>query len=54
MRTHARATGEWRVADDAAQSIFCWLRRDGAGREVPVLSSFGSMPRPAMRLLVPA
>jgi 1,4-alpha-glucan branching enzyme len=44
---------EWLVADDAAQSIFCWLRRDGAGNEVLVLSNFTPVPRPGYRLGLP-
>ncbi|MEO8160518.1 MAG: 1,4-alpha-glucan branching enzyme, partial [Arenimonas sp.] len=44
---------EWLVADDAAQSIFCWLRRDGDGQEVIVLSNFTPEPRRSYRLGVP-
>jgi 1,4-alpha-glucan branching enzyme len=41
---------EWLVADDAAQSVLCWLRRDGAGNEVIVLSNFTPEPRPGLPL----
>jgi 1,4-alpha-glucan branching enzyme len=45
---------EWLVADDALQSIFCWLRRDGAGNEVLVISNFTPEPRPGYRVGLPA
>jgi 1,4-alpha-glucan branching enzyme len=44
---------EWLVADDAAQSIFCWLRRDGGGNEVIVLSNFTPEPRRGYRVGLP-
>jgi 1,4-alpha-glucan branching enzyme len=44
---------EWLVADDAAQSVLCWLRRDGAGNEVIVLSNFTPEPRPGYRFGLP-
>jgi 1,4-alpha-glucan branching enzyme len=44
---------EWLVADDAMQSIFCWLRRDGAGNEVIVLSNFTPEPRRGYRIGLP-
>src|SRR4249919_1965837 len=45
---------EWLVADDAAQSVLCWLRRDGAGNEVIVLSNFTPEPRAGYRVGLPA
>jgi 1,4-alpha-glucan branching enzyme len=45
---------EWLVADDAAQSVLCWLRRDGAGNEVIVLSNFTPEPRSGYRVGLPA
>jgi 1,4-alpha-glucan branching enzyme len=44
---------EWLVADDAAQSVLCWLRRDGAGNEVIVLSNFTPEPRAGYRIGLP-
>jgi 1,4-alpha-glucan branching enzyme len=44
---------EWLVADDAMQSIFCWLRRDRDGNEVIVLANFTPQPRPGYRVGLP-
>jgi 1,4-alpha-glucan branching enzyme len=44
---------EWIDADDAERSIFSWLRRDGAGGMVLVVSNFTPVPREAVRLGVP-
>jgi 1,4-alpha-glucan branching enzyme len=50
----AEAAGfEWLVADDAAQSIFCWLRRDGDGNEVMVACNFTPEPRRGYRVGLP-
>ena len=44
----------WVVADDAAQSVFAWLRK-GAGSDAPVLvvSSFTPVPRAGYRIGLP-
>ncbi|WP_198370807.1 1,4-alpha-glucan branching protein GlgB [Roseomonas rosulenta] len=45
----------WIDADDAAHSIFSWLRFDGAGgRPVAVICNFTPMPRPGWRIGLPA
>jgi 1,4-alpha-glucan branching enzyme len=44
---------EWLVADDALQSIFCWLRRDRDDNEVIVLANFTPQPRHDYRLGLP-
>jgi 1,4-alpha-glucan branching enzyme len=44
---------EWLVADDAMQSIFCWLRRDRNGNEVIVLANFTPQPRADYRVGLP-
>ena len=44
---------EWLVADDAAQSVFAWLRRDGTGACALVASNFTPEPRVAYRIGVP-
>jgi 1,4-alpha-glucan branching enzyme len=45
---------QWLVADDAAQSVFAWLRLDAAGGRVLVASNFTPEPRPQYRIGVPA
>jgi 1,4-alpha-glucan branching enzyme len=44
---------EWLVADDAMQSIFCWLRRDRDGNEVIVLANFTPQARAEYRVGLP-
>jgi 1,4-alpha-glucan branching enzyme len=45
-RLDCEAAGfEWLVADDADQSVFAWLRRDGAGRHAVVVVNFTPVPR---------
>jgi 1,4-alpha-glucan branching enzyme len=44
---------DWLVANDAAQSVFAWLRRDAHGAMVIVISNFTPMPRKGYRLGVP-
>ena len=44
---------EWLVADDAAQSVFAWLRRDGTGGCALVACNFTPEPRAAYRIGVP-
>jgi 1,4-alpha-glucan branching enzyme len=44
----------WIVGDDAAQSVFAWLRRDASDGLALVASNFTPMPRPGYRLGVPA
>ncbi len=45
---------QWLVADDAAQSVLAWLRRDGAGGMALVACNFTPLPRTAYRIGVPA
>ncbi len=45
---------EWLVHDDAANSVFVWLRRDAQGREVLVACNFTPVPRHAYRVGLPA
>ncbi len=45
---------EWLVSDDAEQSVFAWMRHDGLGGTVLVVSNFTPEPRRAYRLGVPA
>jgi len=45
---------EWISHDDAEASVFAWLRRDGQGRQVIVVSNFTPVPREGYRLGVPA
>jgi 1,4-alpha-glucan branching enzyme len=45
---------QWLVADDALQSIFCWLRRDGNANEVIVLANMTPEPRPGYLVGLPA
>jgi 1,4-alpha-glucan branching enzyme len=44
---------EWIDSADAANSVFSWLRRDGAGRQVIVVSNFTPVARSGFRLGVP-
>ncbi|NMJ43536.1 1,4-alpha-glucan branching protein GlgB [Roseomonas sp. JC162] len=45
----------WIEADDAANSVFSWLRFDGAGGPpVAVVSNFTPLPRPGYRIGLPA
>jgi 1,4-alpha-glucan branching enzyme len=44
----------WLVGDDAAQSVFAWLRRDAGDGVALVVGNFTPMPRPGYRLGVPA
>ncbi len=54
-RLDCEAAGfEWLVCDDADQSVYAWLRRDGEGREVLVVCNFTPVVRPDFRLGVPA
>jgi 1,4-alpha-glucan branching enzyme len=54
-RLDCEAAGfEWLVKDDAENSVFAWLRRDGTGRAVLVVCNFTPMPRNAYRVPVPA
>jgi 1,4-alpha-glucan branching enzyme len=41
---------EWLVAEDRAQSVFAWLRKDEHGRQVLVVSNFTPMPRAKYRI----
>ena len=45
---------EWLIADDAAQSVFAWLRRDAHGALAIVVSNFTPQPRNGYRVGVPA
>ena len=45
---------EWVVADDAAQSVFAWLRHDGQGGSALVVVNFTPVPRPGYRIGLPA
>ncbi|MDN3921954.1 1,4-alpha-glucan branching protein GlgB [Roseateles violae] len=54
-RLDCEAAGfEWRVADDAEQSVLAWLRKDGQGGQVLVISNFTPVPRSGYRIPVPA
>jgi len=44
---------EWIDAHDADRSTFSWIRRDGSGRMVLVVSNFTPVPRPGFQLGVP-
>ena len=44
---------EWLIADDAAQSVFAWLRRDTLGAMAIVVSNFTPQPRNGYRVGVP-
>jgi 1,4-alpha-glucan branching enzyme len=44
---------EWLVADDEAQSVFAWFRRDDANNEVIVVSNLTPVPRYDYRVGVP-
>ncbi|HEY1394304.1 MAG TPA: 1,4-alpha-glucan branching enzyme, partial [Methylibium sp.] len=53
-RLDCEAAGfEWLVADDAEQSVFAWVRRDGAGGELIIVANFTPLPREDYRLGVP-
>ena len=45
---------EWLVVDDAGQSVTAFLRRDGAGGMMAVISNFTPVPRRNYRLPLPA
>ena len=45
---------EWLVADDAAQSVFAWLRHDGQGGNALVVVNFTPVPRPGYRIGLPS
>ncbi|HRK23372.1 MAG TPA: 1,4-alpha-glucan branching protein GlgB [Beijerinckiaceae bacterium] len=44
---------EWLVVDDAARSVTAWLRRDGTGGMVAVISNFTPVPRDGYVLALP-
>ena len=45
---------QWLVADDSANSVFAWLRKDGAGGPpVAVITNFTPVPRDRYRLPLP-
>ncbi|MCE2657164.1 MAG: 1,4-alpha-glucan branching protein GlgB [Rubrivivax sp.] len=44
---------QWIDAQDRDQSVFSWVRRDGAGRSVIVVLNFTPVPRPGFRLGLP-
>ena len=44
---------EWLVADDAENSVFAFLRRDGHGNEMIVVSNFTPVPRLGYRIGIP-
>ncbi|MBL8519766.1 MAG: 1,4-alpha-glucan branching protein GlgB [Betaproteobacteria bacterium] len=44
---------EWLVGDDCDQSVFAWVRRDGAGGEIVVIVNFTPVPRLGYQLGVP-
>jgi 1,4-alpha-glucan branching enzyme len=53
-RLDCEAAGfEWLVADDNAQSVFAWLRRDGDGGVALVVSNFTPVPRYGYRIGLP-
>ena len=53
-RLDCEAAGfDWLDASDAEQSVLAWLRRDGQGGVVLVVSNFTPLPRVAYRLGVP-
>ena len=54
-RLDCEATGfEWLVPDDAATSVFAWLRRDDQGGMLMVVSNFTPVPRDDYRVGIPA
>ena len=45
---------QWLIADDAANSVFAWMRKDGAGgTPIVVVSNFTPVPRDRYRLPMP-
>ena len=45
---------EWLIADDAANSVFAWLRKDGAGGPpIAVITNFTPVPRERYRVPLP-
>jgi 1,4-alpha-glucan branching enzyme len=44
---------QWIDAQDRDQSVFSWVRRDGAGRSIIVVLNFTPVPRPGFRLGLP-
>jgi 1,4-alpha-glucan branching enzyme len=44
---------EWLISEDAAQSVFAWLRRDDAGNMALIVCNFTPVPRPNYRVGVP-
>jgi 1,4-alpha-glucan branching enzyme len=44
---------EWITSHDAENSVFAWVRRDGKGQAVIVVSNFTPVPREGFRLGVP-
>ncbi|OWQ88727.1 1,4-alpha-glucan branching enzyme [Roseateles aquatilis] len=44
---------EWLVEDDRAHSVFAWIRRDGDGGGIVVVSNFTPVPRRGYRLRMP-
>ncbi|MBL0122307.1 MAG: 1,4-alpha-glucan branching protein GlgB [Betaproteobacteria bacterium] len=44
---------EWLVSQDAAQSVFAWVRRDGKGAQMLVVCNFTPVPREGYRIGVP-
>jgi 1,4-alpha-glucan branching enzyme len=45
---------EWLVSDDADNSVFAWLRRDGQGNEMIVICNFTPVPREHYRVGLPS
>ncbi|MET1077683.1 MAG: 1,4-alpha-glucan branching protein GlgB [Pseudomonas sp.] len=45
---------QWLIGDDAANSVFAWLRRDEAGQPLLVVANFTPVPREQYRVGVPA
>jgi len=53
-RLDAEAAGfEWLAADEREASLFAWVRRDGDGGQVIMVSNMTPVPRQAWRLGVP-
>jgi 1,4-alpha-glucan branching enzyme len=44
---------EWLIVDEAARSVTAWLRKDGTGRQVAVVTNFTPVPRPGFALPLP-
>ncbi|TAG05946.1 MAG: 1,4-alpha-glucan branching protein GlgB [Betaproteobacteria bacterium] len=45
---------QWLVGDDESQSVFAWLRLDGAGKRMLVVSNFTPMVRENYRIALPS